>query len=114
MKTLFWGLVIVLVGYAAYAAMMSAWQWFEIETVVEEALEPRNATDAITVKSAIVKGANKAGVPLTERDVLVMMSERAMLVNVVWTYPVLLIKGETVLAVPLSVKRTRSAAIVAR
>ena len=114
MKFAFWAMVVVLVGYIAYAGMMSAWQWFEIEGVVDEALEPRNATDVITVKTTIVKNANDAGVPLRERDVLVTASGRVLSVNVVWTYPVILVKGETVLAVPLSVKRTKEALTAAR
>lgn len=114
MKVVLWGIVVVTLGYLAYAGMMSAWQWLEIENVVDEALQPRNATDVLTVKNNIVKDANAAGVPLTDRDVFVTASDRALLVHVAWTYPVILVRGEKVLAVPLSVKRTKEGFSVAR
>ena len=48
MKVFFWGLVAVACFYAAYAGMMSVYQWFQVRGVVDEVLEPRNLRDLPT------------------------------------------------------------------
>ena len=109
MRVFFWGLVAVGCFYLAYAAMMSGYQWFQIRSVIEETLEPRNFRELATlsdVKMRIVREANEAGVPIAEREVSVASADRMLKVNVVWTFPVIVYKGESVLAIPLSVKKS--------
>ena len=108
MRFFFWGLVAVACFYAAYAVMMSGYQWFQVRSVIEETLEPRNFRELATladVKTRILREANEAGVPVEEREVSVTSSERVLKINVVWTFPVIVYKGESVLAIPLSVKK---------
>jgi hypothetical protein len=108
MRVFFWGLVAVACCYLAYAAMMSGYQWFQIRSVIEETLEPRNFRELTTlsdVKMRILREANEAGVPIEEREVSVVSADRMLKVNVVWTFPVIVYKGESVLAIPLSVKK---------
>jgi hypothetical protein len=108
MRVFFWGLVAVACFYLAYAAMMSGYQWFQIRSVIEETLEPRNFRELATlsdVKMRILREANEAGVPIAEREVSVVSADRMLKVNVVWTFPVIVYKGESVLAIPLSVKK---------
>lgn len=108
MRVFFWGLVAVACCYVAYAGMMSVYQWFQIRSVIDETLEPRNLRELATagdVKTRILREANQAGVPIEEREVSVVLAERELKLNVVWTFPVIVYKGESVLAIPLSVKK---------
>jgi hypothetical protein len=117
MKVLTWGVVIVAFAYLAYAGMMSVWSYFQVAGAVEEALEARSLSerhDPRAVKLGILKSVNEAGIPLQETDVTVTASERALAVSVVWTFPVVIYKGESVLAIPLSVERSRAQAAETR
>jgi hypothetical protein len=108
MRVFFWGLVAVGCCYVAYAGMMSVYQWFQVWSVIDETLEPRNLRELATpgdVKIRILREANEAGVPIAEREVSVVSADRMLKVNVVWTFPVIVYKGESVLAIPLSVKK---------
>ena len=108
MKVFFWGLVAVACCYAAYGAMMSAYQWFQIHSVVDEVLQPRNLRELPTagdVKRRIVHEATSAGIPLEEGEVNVVSSRGTLAIRVVWTFPMLVYKGEPVLAIPLSVQK---------
>jgi hypothetical protein len=111
MRVFFWGLVVVGCCYAFYAGTMSVYQWFQIHSLIEETLEPRNLRELATagdVRTRIVREANEAGIPINEREVTVVSAERELKVNVVWTFPVIVYKGEPVLAIPLSVKKNHS------
>ena len=113
MKVLTWGIVIVGVAYLAYCGMMSVGSYFTVAGAVEEALEARTLIerhDPKVVKQTILNTMNKAGAPLQEKDVTVTASERAVAVSVEWTIPVVVYKGEAILAIPLSVERARSQA----
>ena len=117
MKVLTWGVFIVALAYLAYAGMMSVWSYFQVAGAVEEALEARALSerhDPRSVKQSILKSVNEAGVALQETDVSVTASERALAVSVVWSFPVVIYKGESVLAIPLSVERTRAQAAATR
>jgi hypothetical protein len=108
MKVFFWGLVAVACCYAAYGAMMSVYQWFQVHSVVDEVLQPRNLRElptATDVKTRIVRDAASAGVPLGEREVNVVANKGVLAVRVAWTFPMIVYRGESVLAIPLSVNK---------
>ena len=108
MKVFFWGLVAVACCYAAYGAMMSAYLWFQIHSVVDEVLQPRNLRElptATDVRQRIVREATAAGVPLDAREVNVVANRGVLAIQVAWTFPMIVYKGEPVLAIPLSVKK---------
>jgi hypothetical protein len=112
MKVFFWGVVVISLCYAAYAGMMSAYQWFQIRTVIEDVLEPRTLAELPTagdVKKRILREATTAGVPLDDREVNVVATNAGLAIQVAWTFPVIVYKGESVLAVPLSVKKQHAA-----
>lgn len=109
MRVFFWGLVAVACCYVFYAGSMSIYQWFQVRSLIDETLEPRNLRELATpgdVRTRIVREANQAGVPILEREVTVVSAEQELKVNVVWTFPVIVYKGESVLAIPLSVKKS--------
>ena len=110
MRMIFWVVVVFVVCYAFYAGAMSFWQYFQVAGTVDEAFEQRSvgqSFDPRLVRDHILRVSNEAGVPLTERDVNVQQSGEQIVAEVVWSFPVLIFKGEVVLAVPLSVKRQR-------
>ena len=112
MKLLFWGLVAVAAAYAAYAVMMSAWQYFQVSGVVDDALQPYAIKEVGStppgVKARILKETAAAGVPLEDRDVSVTVADRQLMVSIIWSFPVIIFKGEPVLAIPISLKRKRA------
>jgi len=113
MKLFFWGLVAVAAAYAAYAVMMSAWQYFQVSGVVDDIMQPRTIAElgsAKAVKSKILKDSVESGVPLTERDVDVTIDKAIYTVNIVWSFPVIVYHGEPVLSIPLSLKRSKQTA----
>lgn len=108
MKVFFWGLVVVACCYAAYGLMMSGYQWFQVHNVVDEVLQPRNLRELPTpvdVRRRIVREATEAGVPLEDREVNVVTTQGTLAIQVAWTFPMIVYKGESVLAIPLSVKK---------
>src|SRR5207247_708259 len=52
----------------------------------------------------------ESGVPLADRDVSVTVDNRVHTVNIVWSFPVIVYRGERVLAIPLSLKRSKQTA----
>jgi len=113
MRLFFWGLVAVAAAYAAYAVMMSAWQYFQVSGVVDDVMQPRTIAElgsAKAVKSKILKDSADSGVPLTDRDVDVTVDNRLYTVNIIWSFPVIVYHGKPVLSIPLSLKRSKQTA----
>ena len=110
MKILFWGLVIVALCYGAYSGMIAVWSWIAVNNAVDEIIskEGIEVVPAPEIKKKILAATSEAGVPLTDNDVIVAHEDRTVKVEVIWTIPVIVVKGDTVLAIPLSVKRTSS------
>jgi hypothetical protein len=108
MKVFFWGLVIVALCYAAYSGMIAAWSWIAVNNAVDEIIT-RDGIEAVPekeIKSRIMAATSEAGVPLSEKDLIVTREDRTVKVEAIWTVPVIVMRGESVLAVPLSVKRS--------
>ena len=111
MRMIFWLLVALGLCWAFYVGAMSVWQYFQVSSTVDEAFEQRSvgqSYDMRLIRNHVLRVSNEAGIPLTERDVNVVQASDQVVVEVVWSYPVLIFKGEVVLAVPLSVKRQRA------
>jgi len=111
MRMLFWLLVVLGLCWAFYVGAMSVWQYFHVAGTVDEAFEQRTigqSYDTRQLRDHVLRVTNEAGIPLTERDVNVQKVADQIVVEAVWSYPVLIFKGEVVLAVPLSVKRQRT------
>ncbi len=111
MRMLFYFLVALALCWTFYSGAMSVWQYFQVSGTVDEAFEQRavgQSFDVRHIRGHVLRVSNEAGVPLTERDVSVAAIGDQVVVEVVWSYPVVVLKGEVVLAVPLSVKRQRT------
>jgi hypothetical protein len=108
MRLIFWGLVIVAFCYLAYSGMLAAWSWIAVQNAVDEIIskEGIESVPIPEVRSRVMKAANEAGIPINEKEVLVTKEEKGVQVEIFWTMPMVVVKGEPVLAVPLSVKRS--------
>ena len=107
MRLIFWGLVIVAFCYVAYSGMLAAWSWIAVQNAVDEIIS-REGVESVPVpelRSRVMKAANEAGIPIGEKEVIVTREDKGVQVEIFWTMPVIVVKGEPVLAVPLSVKR---------
>jgi hypothetical protein len=108
MRLIFWGLVVVAFCYAAYSGMIAAWSWIAVNNAVDEIIskEGIDAVPAPEVKARVMQATNEAGIPIAENQVSVTRDDRGVKVEIIWTMPVIIVKGDTVLAIPLSVSRT--------
>jgi hypothetical protein len=111
MRLVLWGVLIVALCYAAYSGMLAFSAWMKVNSAVDEIVS-REGVESVPsreLKSRVMAAANEAGVPITERDVTVTNDGRVT-IEVMWTIPVVVANGESVVAVPLSVKRTSAGA----
>ncbi len=106
MKALGGILVALAFFYAFYAGAMTLWSYVQVAGVVDKAWEDHGRNGAASVRAAIIKGGNEAGVTLDGRFVLVGEDERTMAVAVRWSFPVISFKGDTFLEIPLSLQRS--------
>ena len=112
MKVFLWGVLIVGLCYTAYSGMIAAWSWIAVNNAVDEIIT-KDGIEAVPekeIKRRIMAATNEAGVPLTENDLIVTREDRKVKVEAIWTISVIVVKGDTMLAVPLSVKRASSGA----
>jgi hypothetical protein len=112
MKVFMWGLVIVGLCYIAYSGMIAAWSWIAVNNAVDEIIT-KDGIDPLPpgeIKARVMKATSEAGIPLSERDVVVTNDDKKVQVEAIWTVPVIVVKGESVLAIPLSVKRASAGA----
>jgi hypothetical protein len=108
MKIFAWGVVIVGLCYAAYSGMIAAWSWIAVSNAVDEVIS-REGIDAVPepeIKARIVASTGESGVALSDRDVAIVRQDRATKVEVAWTIPLVVIQGDPLLTLPLSVTRT--------
>jgi hypothetical protein len=115
MKVILWGLVVVALVYGAYSGMIAVWSWIAVNNAVDEIItkDGIEAVPAAEITARVMKATNEAGIPLRENDVVVTLDERTVRVEAIWTVPVIIVKGESVLAIPLSVKRASAGSAAA-
>jgi hypothetical protein len=107
MKVFFWGLVIVALAWIAYSGMLAAFSYVAVNNAVHEIVS-RDGVETIPsreLKARVMTAANEAGVPLADKDVRIVNTDRVVNVEVVWTVPLVVVNGDAVVAVPLAVRR---------
>ncbi|HSE93249.1 MAG TPA: hypothetical protein VLF19_08080 [Methylomirabilota bacterium] len=106
MKALGGAFVVVAFFYVFYAGVTTLWSYLQVASVVDRAWEDQGRNGAAAVRTAIVKGASEAGVPLEVRFVQVGEDERIMAVAVRWSFPAVSFRGDTFVEIPLSLQRS--------
>ena len=107
MKVFFWGLLIAGLAWIAYSGMLAAFSYVAVNNAVHEIVS-RDGVETIPsreLKARVMTAANEAGVPLAEKDVRIVNTDRVVNVEVVWTVPLVVVNGDAVVAVPLTVRR---------
>jgi hypothetical protein len=108
MRVFFWGLVIVAIAWLAYSAMLAGWSYMAVHMALDEVVS-RDGVELLPareLKARVMTAANEAGVPLVPKDVVITDADRGVTVEVAWTVPVVIVNGDPVFAVPLTVRRT--------
>ena len=108
MRLVFWGVVAVAALYLAYSGMVAASSWIAVNNAVDEIVSA-DGVEAIPskeLKTKVMSAANAAGVPLAEKDVVVVNRGQGVNIEVLWTVPVVVVNGDAVFAVPLAVRRS--------
>ena len=109
MRLIFWGVVIVALCYLAYTGMLAAWAYIAVNNAVDEIIskEGVEAIPSKELKAKLMTATNEAGVALADKDVTVTNNVgQGVSVEVKWTMPVIVVNGDTVVAVPLAVRRS--------
>jgi hypothetical protein len=109
MRILVWLLIALAAIYGFYSAAMALWSYVEVRSAAETAYLEKGSGDrygrADRIRDAILKQVREAGVAVDDREVFVTDEEQGIRVLVRWTYPVIVYKQETVLAIPLAHER---------
>ena len=116
MKLVFWGLLAVALLWGAYSGMLAIWSWIAVNNAVDEIVSADGVETIPSreLKVKVLSKANEAGVPLTDKDVVVTNQGKGVNIEVLWTVPVIIVNGDAVFAVPLAVRRTSAAAAAKR
>jgi hypothetical protein len=108
MRIFLGGVLVVVVCYLAYTGMMAFGSWMKLNSAVDDIVS-RDGVETVPareLKARVVTAANEAGVPLVPKDVVITDADRGVTVEVAWTVPVVIVNGDPVFAVPLTVRRT--------
>ena len=108
MRLIGWGLVVVGLAYLGYTGMLATWSWIAVNNAVDEVVS-KDGVDVMPsreIKAEVMTAVAKAGVPLSDKDVQIRNADQGVSVEVLWTVPVVVMNGDPVFAVPLTVRRT--------
>jgi len=114
---LFW---IVVLGYAGYGLVSAGSVYFQMRALTEQAFDDAasrqrrtgGAADAPTpefladVRSGILLGVQRAGLPLPPQNLNVVSERTAIRVSLHWSQPVVTYGGEPVISLPLWIDRS--------
>ena len=118
-----WVVVLGALGWGAYTILYASSSYIEagglIDRVVGEATQRRKAAANAGVADAgrqfveglnvaIRAGATRAGLVVSEGDVTVSEGPDGLRVTLRWSFPVVVVGGETYLSIPMSVTRAVS------
>ena len=92
--------------YAFYCGAGAIGSYFELSSVVDQALEERGRAGAAAVREAILVGVGRAGIGVPAPNVLVSEESGIYSIHIRWTWPVITYQGENVLEIPLSLQRS--------
>jgi hypothetical protein len=110
MKLVIIMLALVAFAYAAYAGFLTVSEYYKMSSTVDQAVanvpSERGKDRAAELKEVVLRYGRAAGIPLDDWDVTVAEKDAALKVSVRWSHPVMLIRGEPVLAYPVWVERT--------
>jgi hypothetical protein len=108
MRVLGWLFVVALIFYGGYAAAMAVWSYQEMAGVIEEAVGGRPGREPPPRRelgAVIERGAAAAGIAVERRDIQVAQDGRTLRVRVKWRYAAVVVRGEPIFIIPLTIER---------
>ena len=111
MKFVGWLIVLAALGHAFYSGAMAFWQRSQVAAAVDLALDAQQRQAAPidpagSVHRAVLQAAQGYRIPLKDDSVRVSERDRGLTVVVSWSHPVLVVRGEPAVAIPLWVERS--------
>ena len=122
MRFIFGLLVVVGLGYAAYTGILAVGTYFEVAQIIDDAvldlkpgmidasrqaLSGSSGDPAVKLRDAVLAKTTKAGLPITDDNVVVTETpEQKLQVSVKWSQPVNVYQDKIAFALPLSVTRS--------
>ena len=110
-----------LAGYIAFVIVSAVSNYFDMVALVEGAVQkvveaerwtllrqPDAAVGAHAeeVRDAILRGAERSGLVIDDRKMVVSQAGETLRVSVSWSYPVVAVGGETIVGIPLALDRS--------
>jgi len=110
-----------LVGYVAFVIVAAVSNYFDMVALVEGAtrkvVEAERWTllrqpdtpvgaHAEEVRDAILRGAERSGLVIDDRKVVVSQAGETLRISVSWSYPMVAVWGETIVGIPLALDRS--------
>ena len=110
-----------LVGYTGFVIVAAVSNYFDMVALVEGAarkvVEAERWTllrqpgapvgaHAEEVRDAILRGAERSGLVIDDRKVVVSQAGETLRVSVSWSYPMVAVGGETIVGIPLALDRS--------
>jgi hypothetical protein len=110
-----------LVAYVAFVIVAAASNYFDMVALVEGAARKMVEAERWTllrqpdapvgahaeeVRDAILRGAERSGLSIDDRKVVVSQAGQTLRVGVSWSYPMVAVGGETIVGIPLALDRS--------
>ena len=110
-----------LVAYVAFVIVAAVSNYFDMVALVEGAarkvVEAERWTllrqpdapvgaHAEEVRDAILRGAERSGLVIDDRKVVVSQTGQTLRISVSWSYPMVAVGGETIVGIPLALDRS--------
>ena len=107
-----------LVGYVAFVIVAAVSSYFEMVALVEGAVQKVVEAELLRqpdapvgahaeeLRDAILRGAERTGLVIDDRKVVVSQAGKTLRVSVSWSYPVVAVGGETIVGLPLALDRS--------
>jgi len=108
-----WALWLAVLAYVAYTGGSALYNHSGMTALVQESVEKTTKTplagsesDRVNaIRADLLRAAHREGFPLDDRKVTVFQAGSTIHVIVKWSYPVITVAGENVLAIPLKLDR---------
>jgi len=108
-----WAFWLAVLAYAVYTGASAAYNHASMAELVQDNIEKTTKTplagsesDRVNaIRADLLRAAHREGFPLDDRKVTVFQAGSTIHVIVKWSYPVITVAGENVLAIPLKLDR---------
>lgn len=105
MRLIAWLLLALAFFQGFYSVAVALSSYFAVSDVVDQAVADHGRGGPAVVRDAVLRGVARAGVEVDDRQITVTQENRTLDVQVKWSYPVITLRGDPVLVIPISLER---------